>query len=70
MYSLNYSAKNGWTLWADTNLGPLLVNQGSFSNCWNFRTMMELRRKGVYKPYEHYGMVRRIQQGERDGWRT
>lgn len=52
MYSLNYNAKDGWTLWADTNLGPLLVNQGSFRHCWNFRTMMELRKNGVYKPLE------------------
>ena len=50
MYSLNYSSKYGWTLWADTNLGPLLINQGSFGHCWNMRTMLELRKKGVYKP--------------------
>ena len=52
MYSLNYNAKDGWMLWADTNLGPLLVNQGSFRHCWNMRTMLELRRNGVYKPYD------------------
>ena len=52
MYSLNYNAKDGWTLWADTNLGPLLINQGEFRYCWNMRTMLELRRNGVYKPYD------------------
>lgn len=52
MYNLNYSAKDGWTLWADTNLGPILIKQGTFSHCWNTRMMYELRKKGVYKPYE------------------
>ena len=52
MYSLNYNVKDGWTLWADTNLGPLLITQGEFGYCWNIRTMLELRRKGVYKPYD------------------
>lgn len=49
MYSLNYSAKDGWTLWADTNLGHLLVNQGSFRHCWNFRTMMDFVRRECIK---------------------
>lgn len=49
MYSLNYSAKYGWTLWVDTNRGQLLINHGSFRHCWNIRMMMELRRKGIYK---------------------
>lgn len=53
MYSLTYSTKDGLTLWADTNLGQLLINHGSFRHCWNMRTMLELRRNGVYKPYEH-----------------
>ena len=52
MYSLNWSAKDGWTLWADTNLGPVLMKQGSFKYCWNFVKLMELRKKGVYMPYE------------------
>lgn len=51
MYSLNYSAKDGWTLWTDTNLGPVLIKQGSFKECWNMRTSLELRKKGVYNPY-------------------
>ena len=51
MYSLNYSAKHGWTLWADTNLGPIIIKQGSFRHCWDARVMHELRRKGVYMPY-------------------
>lgn len=52
MYSLNYSAKDGWTLWVDSNLGPILIKQGSFRNCWNLRAIMALRKKGVYMPYE------------------
>lgn len=52
MYSLNYSTKDGWTLWADSNLGFILIEQGSFRRCWNIRILKELRRKGVYKPYD------------------
>lgn len=52
MYSLNYSTKDGWTLLADTNLGPILINQVEFRYCWNMRTMLELRRKCVYKSYD------------------
>lgn len=51
MYSLNYSAKNGWTLWADANLGYILIKQGEFRHCWNMRAILALRKKGVYKPY-------------------
>lgn len=51
MYSLNFSAKNGWTLWVNTNLAPVLITRGSFKHCWNVRLMIELRKKGVYKPY-------------------
>lgn len=51
MYSLNYNSKDGWTLWADTILGPILINQGSFRHCWNMRMSHELRKKGVYIPY-------------------
>ena len=51
MYSLNYSAKDSWTLWVDTNIGPILIKQGSFKHCWSMRAMLELRKKGVYKPY-------------------
>lgn len=51
MYSLNYHAKNGWTLWVDTNLGPVLIKQGSFRHCWNMRAILAIRKKGVYKPY-------------------
>lgn len=51
MYSLNYSAKYGWSLWADSNLGPILIKQGSFKYCWNMRTFLALKKKGVYKPY-------------------
>lgn len=51
MYSLNFSAKYGWTLWVDTNLAPVLITRGHFKHCWNVRLMIELRKKGVYKPY-------------------
>lgn len=51
MYSLNYSAKDGWTLWADSNLGPIILMNGTFKDCWNILMSKELRKKGVYKPY-------------------
>lgn len=50
MYSLNYSAKDGWTLWGDSNLGPIIMMNGTFKDCWNIRMSKELRKKGVYKP--------------------
>lgn len=53
MYSLNYTAKDGWTLWMDTNLGYIIVKQGSFKHCWNFVKLRELRKKGVYIPCGH-----------------
>lgn len=52
MYSLNWSAKDGWTLWVDSNLGPIILMNGTFKDCWNIRMSKELRKKGVYKPYE------------------
>lgn len=30
MYSLNYSTKDGWTLWVDSNLGPIILMNGTF----------------------------------------
>ena len=56
MYSLNYSAKDGWTLWVDTNLGPVLIDKGWFRHCWITRELLELRKKGVYKPYDIWAM--------------
>lgn len=47
MYSLTYSAKYGWSLWVDSNIGPMLIKQGSFKYCWNMRTFLALRKKGV-----------------------
>lgn len=49
MYSLNYSAKDVWTLWVDTKLGPVLIAKGMFRDCWIARELLELRKKGVYK---------------------
>lgn len=51
MYTLNYSAKDGWTLWADSNLAPIILMNGTFTDCWNMRVNIALREKGVYKPY-------------------
>lgn len=52
MYSFNYSAKDGWTLWVDTKLGPVLIDKGTFRRCWITRKLLELRKKGVYEPYD------------------
>lgn len=51
MYSLNYSTKDGGTLWVDSNLGPIIMMRGCFKDCWNMRATIALRKKGVYKPY-------------------
>lgn len=51
MYSLNYSAKSGWTLCVDTNLGPIIIKQGTFRNCWNMRVILVFKKNGVYKSY-------------------
>lgn len=37
-----------WSLWVETELGPIPVKVGTFKECWQERMRLYNREKGVY----------------------